>query len=41
LISKPEERKEMGEKAKSLGRPEAATQIVEELEKLVNAHVSS
>jgi UDP-N-acetylglucosamine--N-acetylmuramyl-(pentapeptide) pyrophosphoryl-undecaprenol N-acetylglucosamine transferase len=41
LVLDPQERKSMGEKARALGRPEAANQIVEELEKLVTANVHS
>jgi UDP-N-acetylglucosamine--N-acetylmuramyl-(pentapeptide) pyrophosphoryl-undecaprenol N-acetylglucosamine transferase len=42
LILDPEERKKMSEQARSLGRPEAATLIVEELEQLAaSANVPS
>jgi UDP-N-acetylglucosamine--N-acetylmuramyl-(pentapeptide) pyrophosphoryl-undecaprenol N-acetylglucosamine transferase len=39
LILDPEGRKAMSDQAKSLGRPEAATQIVEELERLIASNV--
>lgn len=41
LMNQPDQREIMGGKAASLGRPEAANLIVEELEKLVTASVKS